>query len=175
MSARSTPASVEAISIRTIRLRDQGGVVHTVPFSEVTSVKNMTKEFAYAVARVGIAYGEDIDRVVEILRGVCDELAEDETIGPLILDRFDYQGVDSLERYLGVVLLLRMRTVPGKQWVVGRAFNRLVKIAFDKNAIGCTTANDSVSGPQRSTDSAAPQDVPGEPVPPACAARRPKA
>ena len=100
---------VEAISIRTIRLRDQGGVVHTVPFSEVTSVKNLTKDFAYAVARVGIAYGENVDRVVEILRGVCDELAEDEEIGPLILDRFDYQGVDSLNEY-SVVLLLRVRT-----------------------------------------------------------------
>jgi small conductance mechanosensitive channel len=69
---------VEAISIRTIRLRDQAGTVHTVPFSEVTSVKNMTKDYAYAVARVAVAYDEDIDRVAEILRGVCDELSADE-------------------------------------------------------------------------------------------------
>jgi moderate conductance mechanosensitive channel len=125
---------VEAISIRTIRLRDQGGVVHTVPFSEVTSVKNLTKDFAYAVARVGIAYGENVDRVVDILRGVCDELAEDEEIGPLILDRFDYQGVDSLNEY-SVVLLLRVKTLPGKQWVVGRALNRRIRDAFEQHGI----------------------------------------
>lgn len=125
---------VEAISVRSIRLRDQAGTVHTVPFSEVTSVKNLTKEFAYMVARIGIAYGEDIDRVVEILRGVCDELAEDPEIGPLIVDRFDYQGVDSLGDAT-VVLLLRIRTLPAKQWTVGRAFNRLVKIAFDKHRV----------------------------------------
>jgi moderate conductance mechanosensitive channel len=125
---------VEAISVRTIRLRDQGGVVHTVPFSEVTSVKNLTKDFAYAVARVAIAYGEDIDRVVELLRGVCDDLAEDAEVGPLIIDRFDYQGVDSLSEF-SVVLLLRVRTMPGKQWVVGRALNRRIKDAFERHGI----------------------------------------
>src|SRR5206468_4763816 len=65
---------VEAISIRTIRLRDQAGAVHTVPFSEVTSVKNLTRDFAYAVARITIPNSEDIDRVVEILRQLSEEL-----------------------------------------------------------------------------------------------------
>jgi moderate conductance mechanosensitive channel len=125
---------VEAISVRTIRLRDQNGIVHTVPFSEVTSVKNLTRDFAYAVARIGIAYGQDVDRVTEILRGVCDELAEDAEFGPLILDRFDYQGVDSLNEF-SVVLLVRVKTLPGKQFVVGRALNRRIKDAFEQHGI----------------------------------------
>jgi small-conductance mechanosensitive channel len=125
---------VEAISIRTIRLRDQAGTVHTVPFSEVTSVKNMTKDYAYAVARVAVAYDEDIDRVAEILRGVCDELSADEQLGPWILDPFDYQGIDSLNEF-SVALLLRVRTVAGKQFAVGRALNRLIKLAFEKHGI----------------------------------------
>jgi small-conductance mechanosensitive channel len=125
---------VEAISIRTIRLRDQAGAVYTVPFSEVTTVKNMTKDFAYAVARIAVAYNEDVDRVTEILRGVCDELNADEQLGPWILDPFDYQGIDSLDE-ASVALVLRVRTVAGKQFVVGRALNRLIKIAFDKHGI----------------------------------------
>ncbi len=125
---------VEAITVRTIRLRDQAGVVHTLPFSEVRTVKNMSKDFAHVVARITIAYGEDIDRVVEILRGVCDELMADEAMRPLILDPFDYQGVDSLDPF-SVVLLLRIRTLPLQQWKVGRAFNRLLKIAFEKHGI----------------------------------------
>jgi small-conductance mechanosensitive channel len=125
---------VEAISIRTIRLRDQAGTVHTVPFSEVTSVKNMTKDYAYAVARVAVAYDEDIDRVAEILREVCDELSADEQLGPWILDPFDYQGIDSLNEF-SVALLLRVRTVAGKQFAVGRALNRLIKLAFEKHGI----------------------------------------
>jgi moderate conductance mechanosensitive channel len=125
---------VEAITVRTIRLRDQAGTVHTVPFSEVTSVKNLTRDFGYAVARIGISYSEDIDRVVEILRQVSHELMEDEELRPAILDPFDYQGVDALEESC-VVLLVRVRTVPSKQLAVGRAFNRLVKIAFDKHGV----------------------------------------
>ena len=125
---------VEAITIRTIRLRDLNGVVHTVPFGEVTSVKNLTKDFAFVVARIAVAYGEDTDAVVEILRGVCDELAEDPELGPLILDRFDYLGVDRLDEF-SVVLLLRVRTLPAKQWTVGRALNRRIKLAFDKHGI----------------------------------------
>jgi small conductance mechanosensitive channel len=125
---------IEAISIRTIRLRDQAGTVVTVPFGEVTTVKNMTKDYAYAVARIAVAYGEDIDGVAEILRGVCDELNADEQLGPWILDPFDYQGVDSLDE-ASVALLLRVRTVPGKQFVVGRALNRLIKLAFEKHGI----------------------------------------
>jgi small conductance mechanosensitive channel len=125
---------VEAITVRTVRLRDQAGTVHTVPFSEVTSVKNLTRDFAHVVARITISYREDIDRVVDILRGVSDELMADDNLAPLILDPFDYLGVDALGEYW-VVLLLRIRTLPLKQWVVGRAFNRLVKIAFDKHGI----------------------------------------
>jgi small conductance mechanosensitive channel len=125
---------VEAITVRTIRLRDQAGSVITVPFSEVTTVKNLTRDFAYAVARIAVSSGEDIDRVVEIVREVSEGLMADETLRPMILDPFDYQGVDALDPS-GVVLLVRIRTVAGKQWSVGRAFNRLLKIAFDKHAI----------------------------------------
>ncbi len=128
---------VEAISVRTIRLRDQAGTVHTVPFSEVATVKNLTRDFAYVVARITISYGEDIDRVVEILRQVSEELTEDEALRPLILDPFDYQGVDALNAS-SVVLLVRIRTIASKQWVVGRAYNRLVKIAFAKHGIAAS-------------------------------------
>jgi moderate conductance mechanosensitive channel len=100
----------------------------------VASLKNLTKEFSYAVARITISYSEDIDHVVEILRQVSDELMEDEALRPFILNSFDYMGVDALEEF-SVVLLVRIRTVPGKQLVVGRAFNRLVKNAFGKNGI----------------------------------------
>jgi len=125
---------IEAVSVRTIRLRDQAGAVHTVPFSEVTSVKNMTKDFAYAVARISVAYREDTDRVIEILRQVCDELNADTELRPWILDPFDYQGIDSLDES-SVALVLRVRTVAGKQFIVGRALNRLIKIAFEKHGI----------------------------------------
>jgi moderate conductance mechanosensitive channel len=151
---------VEAISIRTIRLRDQAGAVHTVPFSEVATVKNLTRDFAYAVARITVSYGEDIDHVVEILRQVSEELTTDEALRPLILDPFDYQGVDALDAS-SVVLLVRIRTIASKQWVVGRAYNRLVKIAFDKHGItGRDPASIEIVGaPAGLTDSGRADDA----------------
>lgn len=126
--------TVEAVSVRSIRLRDLAGTVHTVPFSEVTSVKNLTKDFSNVLARITISYHEDIDRVIEILRDAGDQLIADEALQPFILNPFEFMGVDSLDEF-SVVLLVRIRTAPGKQLTVGRAFNRLVKIAFDEHGI----------------------------------------
>jgi small conductance mechanosensitive channel len=140
---RDRAGVVEAITVRTIRLRDQAGSVYTIPFSEVTTVKNLTRDFAYVVARITISYKEDIDRVVEILRQVSEQLMADDGLRPLILDPFDYQGVDSLDTS-SVVLLVRIRTVAAKQWAVGRAFNRLVKIAFDEHGISSRDPNPMV-------------------------------
>jgi small conductance mechanosensitive channel len=149
---------VEAITVRTIRLRDLAGSVITVPFSEVTTVKNLTRDFAYAVARVAVAPSEDIDRVVDIVRQVSEELIADETLRPVILDPFDYQGVDTLDAS-GVVLLVRIRTVAGKQWTVGRAFNRLLKIAFDKHGIASRDPTQiAIVGEPEAIDHAARQD-----------------
>jgi len=136
---RDRAGVVETITVRTIRLRDQAGAVYTIPFSEVTTVKNLTRDFAYVVARIAISYSEDIDRVVEILRQVSEELMADEELRPLILDPFDYQGVDTLDT-ASVVLLVRIRTMPAKQAVVGRAFNRLVKMAFDAHGVASRDA-----------------------------------
>jgi small conductance mechanosensitive channel len=125
---------VEAITVRTIRMRDLSGTVHTVPFSDVTSVKNLSKDFSYALARVTVSYREDIDRIVEILHAVGDQLAQDEAVQPSILSPLEYMGVDALDD-TSVVLVVRIRTLPGKQLMVGRAFNRLVKIAFDEHGV----------------------------------------
>src|SRR5205085_11786937 len=80
------------------------------------------------------AYGEDVDRVTEILRQVCDELAANAELQPWILDPFDYQGIDSLDEF-SVALVLRVRTVAGKQFIIGRSLNRLIKIAFEAHGI----------------------------------------
>src|SRR5262249_54145765 len=126
--------TVEAISVRSIRLRDLAATVHTVPFSEVTSVKNLTKDFSNVLARITVSYGEDIDRIVEILRQTSDRMMADETLAPLILNPFVSRGGSSLAG-CSVVWLARPRPARGNQLPVGRAYNRLVKIAFDEHGI----------------------------------------
>jgi moderate conductance mechanosensitive channel len=125
---------VETISIRTIRLRDGTGAVHSIPFSEVTSVNNLTKDFAYFVCNASISYREDVDRVAAILGEVGDELYNDAEYRPFMLDRLEFIGIDKMSE-LGIVLQSRIKTLPRQQWKIGREFNRRMKLAFDREGV----------------------------------------
>jgi len=125
---------VEAISIRTIRLRDGAGAVHSVPFSEVSSVTNLTKDYAYYVSNVAVSYREDPDRVAAVLQEVAGELMRDAAFRPFILEPLEIIGIDKMTE-LGVTIQSRLKTLPRKQWMVGREFVRRMKQAFDRNGI----------------------------------------
>jgi small conductance mechanosensitive channel len=125
---------VERINIRTLQLRDFSGAVHTIPFSSVSTVKNMTRDFSYYVFEIGVGYGEDTDKVIQILRQVDEELRADPKFGPLILEPLDISGVDRFDES-AVVIKARTKTRPIQQWTVGREFNRRMKKAFDAQGI----------------------------------------
>ena len=129
-----TAGLVESVSIRTVRLRDLSGTVHTIPFSSITTVSNLTEDFSFYVFDVGIAYREDVDAVIDLLRQIGSELSEDREIGPLLLDNIEIFGVDAFGDS-AVVIKGRLKTLPIKQWTVGRAFNRLLKLRFDEAGI----------------------------------------
>lgn len=125
---------VEALSIRTVRLRDLAGVVHTIPFSAIEGVSNLTREFSFHVFDIGIAYREDIDGVIELIKQIGEELLADPEIGSLILEPLEVFGLDAFGDS-AIVIKGRIKTRPIKQWQVGRAFNRLVKLRFDEHGI----------------------------------------
>jgi moderate conductance mechanosensitive channel len=125
---------IEGLTVRTIRLRDLTGGVHTVPFGAVTTVTNMTKEYSYYMLDIGVAYRENTDEVVEILRDVDREIREDDAFGVSILEPIDILGVDRFADS-AVYIRARTKTVPTKQWMVGREFNRRIKLKFDELGI----------------------------------------
>jgi small conductance mechanosensitive channel len=125
---------VEAMSMRSIRLRDLKGNVHTVPFSAVTTVLNRTKGYAYYVFDIGISYGEDVDRVIDVVRTLGAEMQKDKTFGPSILEELEMLGVDKLGDS-AVIIKFRIKTLPARQWLVGREFNRRLKNRFDELGI----------------------------------------
>jgi small conductance mechanosensitive channel len=120
---------VEHFSIRTIKLRDNNGGVHTVPFSAVTSVNNMTRDFAYYVFNIKVDYAVDSDRVVEAVTALGAELQQDPSYCDLILAPIEIVGLDSFGPD-AAVLQVRFKTRPIKQWAVGREFNRRLKKRF---------------------------------------------
>ncbi|MCY4468610.1 MAG: mechanosensitive ion channel [Thiotrichales bacterium] len=125
---------VEGMSIRSVRLRDLEGIVHTIPFGEVASVLNMTKDFSFAFMEVGIAYREDVDEVIEALRAIGDGMQSDEEFGPLILEPLEVLGLDSFGAS-SVNIRIRLKTLPIKQWQVKREYQRRMKRVFDERGI----------------------------------------
>ncbi len=126
--------TVEALSIRALRLRDLSGSVHTIPFSTVETVTNLTKDYSYYVFELGIAYREDTDAVTDVLRQISSEMEADDEYGPLILSPLEVLGVDQFADS-AVILKARVMTLPVKQWYVGREFNRRIKMRFDEEGI----------------------------------------
>ncbi len=129
-----TGGLVEKIEMRTITLRDLNGVVHVFQNGKINTMSNMTKEWSAMVFDVGVAYKENVDQVIEIMREVGDELQKDETFGPSILEPIEIFGLDKFADS-AVVIKARIKTKPIEQWKVGREYNRRLKAAFDSKNI----------------------------------------
>jgi small-conductance mechanosensitive channel len=126
--------TVEALSIRTIRLRALDGSVHIIPFSAVTTVTNMTRDFGYAVLDISVGLNEEPDRVTDVVRTVAREMRAEPRWASAIRDDLEVLGV---ERFIDLAFVLRMRiqTLPGQRWAVARELNRRIKLRFDELAI----------------------------------------
>ena len=125
---------VEDLSIRTIKLRDVGGTVHTVPFGDVTTVENLTKDYSFALLDIGVAYREDTDVVSKILEEVSADLQADEVWGRRIIEPIQVMGVHELADS-AVIIRSRIKTQPIMQWGVKREFFRRMKKRFDAEGI----------------------------------------
>lgn len=130
---------VEAMTIRSIRLRDHTGAVHTIPFSAVSTVMNMTRDYGYAVFDIGIAYSEDLDRVIGLLRGLGDQLRQDKAFIRDIRESIEVLGINRFAD-ASVIIRARIRTAPGRQWAVEREFNRRLKRLFEEHGIARANA-----------------------------------
>lgn len=129
-----TGGDVEFITFRTIVLRDLGGVVHVFPHGTVNTLSNMTKVWSAYLLDVRVAYKEDTDRVVAVMRRVAEELRQDPAYAGMILEPIEVFGVDDFGDS-EVTIKARIKTRPIEQWNVGREYRRRLKKAFDGEGI----------------------------------------
>ena len=129
-----TGGLVEAITFRTITLRDLSGTVHIFPNGTVTTLANMTKEWSAYVMEIGVAYKEDTDKVVAVMKQVADELQQDPKVGSKMIEPIEIMGVDKFGES-EIVIKARLKTLPIEQWSVGREYRRRLKKAFDRENI----------------------------------------
>jgi small conductance mechanosensitive channel len=125
---------VENVNLRMTVLRDLAGNVHYVRNGEIDVVTNMTKEYSRYVFNIGVAYREDVDEVISVIREVDQDLREDPEFKEDILEPIEVLGLDEFGDS-ALIIKARTTTRPIKQWGVGREFKRRLKRAFDERDI----------------------------------------
>jgi small conductance mechanosensitive channel len=125
---------IEEVNLRTVVLRDEQGAVHVFPNGEIKTLKNLSKDFAYYVITVPVAFDADPGPAMQAIRDAGASLLNDPSHAPHILDPVDVLGVDSFDAGT-LVLKARIRTVPQKQALVGRELRRLIARTFAERGI----------------------------------------
>jgi small conductance mechanosensitive channel len=129
-----TGGLVEKIEMRTITLRDFSGVVHVFQNGKINTLSNMTKEWSAMVFDIGVAYKENVDTVMEVMREVGDSMQNDENFKNAILEPIEIFGLDQFGDS-ALVIKARIKTKPIQQWTIGREYRKRLKVAFDKRNI----------------------------------------
>lgn len=125
---------VEAMTLRTIRLRDADATLHIFPYSEAQVIHNRTKGFSSYLAEIPVSYDSDLDKALAVIKAVGDGLRADPGFAKVITQPFEVLGVDRLADNAAYIKA-RFVTEPRAQWDVGREFNRRLKNAFDAEGI----------------------------------------
>jgi len=125
---------VERITLRMIVLRDLAGNVHYVRNGQISVITNMTKDYSRYVFDIGVAYRENVDEVIEVVKKVDEELRQDPAFKDDILEPIEILGLDKFDSS-AVIIKARTMTRPIQQWRIGREFNRRLKRKFDELGI----------------------------------------
>ncbi|MFH1995409.1 MAG: mechanosensitive ion channel domain-containing protein [Candidatus Omnitrophota bacterium] len=125
---------VEDINLRITTLRDLEGRVIIIPNGEIKTVVNYTRGYAQALLDIGVAYKENVDKVMSVIQDIAKEMRKDPYFGRLIKGDLEMFGVDSFADS-AVIIKFRIKTLPIKQWEVMREFRRRIKNKFDELGI----------------------------------------
>lgn len=125
---------VESVSLRKTVLRDLQGKVHTIPNGEIKVVSNFSKEWSRSVLDLGISYRDDIDQIVDLLIQIGKEMGSEEPYKSAILEPLQVLGVEKFDESQMVIRMM-VKTVPLKQWEVGRELRKRIKKRFDEKGI----------------------------------------
>ena len=125
---------VEELNLRTTVLRDAEGVVHVFPNGAITSLANRTRVYSCYVLTIGVAFDSDVDQAMQAIKEIDLGMRADASFGPMMLEPVEVWGVDQFLD-TGVVVKARLKTMPGKQWEVGREMNRRIRNDFREREI----------------------------------------
>ncbi len=125
---------VEKMTMRVVVLRDLQGTMHVIPNGEIKVVSNMTRGWSRAVIDIGVAYDEDVDRALAVVRDEAAQFTTDKDWAPQLDGPVEVPGVEALSDS-AVVIRSLIKTQPGSQWNAAREFRRRLKLRLDREGI----------------------------------------
>ena len=134
IEASGTKGSVEHISLRSLRLRNAKGPVHTIPFGSMGTVTNMSRDYIITKLDFRVRYDTNVDKVRKIIKKINMEIEKDPEMGPNLLDKIKSQGVRELDDS-AMIMRLKFKTIPGGQFVIRREVYRMIQESFRENGI----------------------------------------
>jgi small-conductance mechanosensitive channel len=141
-----TTGSVEHISLRSLRLRNARGPVHTIPFGSMGTVTNMSRDYIITKLDFRVRYDTNVDKVRKIIKKINLVIAQDPEMGPNLLEKIKSQGVKELDDS-AMIMRLKYKTVPGGQFVIRREVYRMIQESFRENGIEFAHRNVTVYMP----------------------------
>ncbi|ETZ07482.1 moderate conductance mechanosensitive channel YbiO [Holospora obtusa F1] len=125
---------VEAIAVRTVKIRSETGMLMTIPFGNIIVIGNRNKYFSAVLMNISVSYHEDLEKTQKIIEKAFNILKKNSPVKRYVLGNLEFRGVNEVTPY-SVVLLAKIRTTPNCQDQVRRQFNRILKELFDEAGI----------------------------------------
>jgi small-conductance mechanosensitive channel len=164
--AAPAEGTVEDVTLRVTKLRSSDGEVFTIPNGQIVKTMNLSKDWARAVIDIPVPTSADLTSVTDVLQGVIDTAMNDENLRKLLLDAPQVMGVESIELDT-VNLRMVARTLPGKQFEVGRKIRVLVIAGLIRAGINTSAESspsvNTIPSPATVTSRADPQDAQDRP------------
>jgi len=145
-----TKGMVEHISLRSLRLRNPRGPIHTIPFGSMGTVTNNSRDYIISKLDFRVRYDTDVDKVRKIIKKINKKIMKDEEMGPVMLGKLKSQGVRELDDS-AMIMRVKFKTVPGEQFVIRREVFRMMQESFKENGIEFAHRNVTVYMPPEAT------------------------
>jgi small-conductance mechanosensitive channel len=146
-----TKGSVEHISLRSLRLRNARGPVHTIPFGSMGTVTNMSRDYIITKLDFRVRYDTNVDKVRKIIKKINKKIQKDEEMGPNLLGKIKSQGVKELDDS-AMIMRLKFKSIPGEQFVIRREVYRMIQESFREQGIEFAHRNVTVYMPPGEED-----------------------
>ena len=126
--------TVEAISVRSLRLRHHRGAVHMIPFGELRALTNHSRDWVIVKLELLVTYDTDVDKVKQLLKQIGKDLLADPELGPNLIEPLKSQGIYQLADH-GILIRAKFIARPGEQFIIRREAYERIKLAFEQSGI----------------------------------------